>query len=223
VIPPPSGPVSGECPIRKRRRIDGRTRRPNLKHGLYTLKTAVPALGSRALPSLRTALGRELREWRGALIADLGGEDSISTQQRALVDLAVRSKLLVDSVDAYVLAMASPVNKSRRILHPVIVQRTALVAQLQGLLKDLGLERRAKPVPDLGDYLAAKVETKASATDVTVHPPAPAPGTTETTFTTEAGDRMKKEGPGAGSVKSVGDPLGDGNSRVSVVPSRTTP
>jgi hypothetical protein len=81
VIPPPPAPVSGECPKRKRRRIDGRTRRPNLKHGLYTLKTAVTALGSRALPSLRTALGRELREWRSALIADLGGEDSISTQQ----------------------------------------------------------------------------------------------------------------------------------------------
>ena len=114
MIPPPSAPVSGECPKRKRRRIDGRTRRPNLKHGLYTLKTAVTALGSRALPSLRTALGRELREWRSALIADLGGEDSISTQQRALVDLAVRSKLLVDSVDAYVLVLLLPFDLPRQ-------------------------------------------------------------------------------------------------------------
>ena len=29
-------------------------------------------------------------------------------------------------------------------------------AHLQGLLRDIGLERRAKPVPDLGSYLAAK-------------------------------------------------------------------
>jgi hypothetical protein len=33
---------------------------------------------------------------------DLGGPDAISTQQAALVDLAVRTKLLVDSVDTYV-------------------------------------------------------------------------------------------------------------------------
>jgi len=49
-----------------------------------------------------------LREWRESLVADLGGTDAVTTQQLALVDMAVRSKLLVDSVDAYVLAMASP-------------------------------------------------------------------------------------------------------------------
>ena len=126
-----------------------RTRRPNLKHGAYTLKRAVATLGSRALPSRSTALGRALHEWRGALVADLGGEDVISTQQLALVDLAVRTKLLVDSVDAYVLAMPSPVNRQRRCLHPVVRERQSLVNQLQSLLRDLGLERRAMPVPDI--------------------------------------------------------------------------
>jgi hypothetical protein len=48
-----------------------------------------------------------LHEWRDALVSDLGGVDAISTRQMALVDLAVRTKLLVDSVDAYVLAMPS--------------------------------------------------------------------------------------------------------------------
>ena len=89
-------------------------RRPNLKHGTYTLKKAVAVLGSRALPTKRTALGRALHEWRTSLVADLGGEEAVSTQQRALVELAVRTKLLVDSVDAYVLAMPSPVNRQKR-------------------------------------------------------------------------------------------------------------
>src|SRR6266404_9100528 len=118
--------------------------RPYTKSGLYTLKRAVAVLGSRALPSKRSALGRALGEWRASLLADLGGVDAVSTQQLALVDLAVRSKLLVDSVDAYVLGMPSPVNKRKRQLFAVVVQRQALVGQLQSLLRDPGLERKAR-------------------------------------------------------------------------------
>src|SRR5437016_3840457 len=70
------------------------------KHGFHALRRAVQTLGSRSLPPRSTALGRALHEWRAALIADLGGEEAVSTQQLALVDLAVRTKLLADSVDA---------------------------------------------------------------------------------------------------------------------------
>src|SRR5436309_12086327 len=101
-------------------------RRPYLKSGIYALRNAVLTLGSRALPPKSTALGRALHEWREALLADLGGVEAVSTQQAALVDLAVRTKLLVDSVDAYVLAMPSPVNRQRRCLHPVVRERQAL-------------------------------------------------------------------------------------------------
>ena len=90
------------------------------------------------------------------LIANLGGEDAVSTQQLALVDLAVRTKLLADSVDAYVLAMPSPVNRQKRCLHPVVRERQALVGQLQSILRDLGLERRVKAVTDLQTYLATQ-------------------------------------------------------------------
>src|SRR5437763_585260 len=76
-------------------------RRPYLKSGIYALRNAVLTLGARALPPKSTALGRALHEWRQALLADLGGVDTVSTQQLALVDLAVRTKLLVDSVDSY--------------------------------------------------------------------------------------------------------------------------
>ena len=130
--------------------------RSYLKSGVYTLKKAVQTLGSRALPPKSTALGRALHEWREALLADLGGVEAVSTQRLALVDLAVRTRLLVDSVDAFVLAMPSPVNRQRRCLHPVVRERQALVGQLQSILRDLGLERRQKPVTDLATYLASR-------------------------------------------------------------------
>jgi hypothetical protein len=114
----------------------------------------VQTLGSRALPSRSTALGRALHEWRASLLADLGGADVVSTQQVALVELAVRTKLLVDSVDAYVLAMPSPVNRQKRCLHPVVKERQSPVAQLQSLLRDLGLERKAHTI-DLASEIAA--------------------------------------------------------------------
>jgi len=50
-------------------------RRPYTRSGIYTLKRAVQVLGSRALPTKRTALGRALAEWRSSLVADLGGAE----------------------------------------------------------------------------------------------------------------------------------------------------
>ena len=116
-------------------------------------------LGSRALPPSRTALGRELRAWRAALLTDLGGEGAVSTQRETLVDAAVRTKLLVDSIDAYLLGLPSLVDKRHRRLWPVVQQRQALVGQLQSLLRDLGLERRAREAPDLRAYLASRGTT----------------------------------------------------------------
>ena len=39
----------------------------------------------------------------GNLIQDLGGEETISTQQEALIDLCIKSKLMLDSIDAWLL------------------------------------------------------------------------------------------------------------------------
>jgi hypothetical protein len=129
--------------------------RPNLKSGLHTLRKAVAVLGNRALPSSRTALGRELQAWRNGLVDDLGGEDQISTQRLALVDLAVRTKLQVDSVDAYLLGLPSLVDKRHRRMWPVVKERQSLVNQLQSILRDLGLERRVRDAGDLAAQLAA--------------------------------------------------------------------
>src|SRR6185295_20309091 len=66
-------------------------------HGLTVLKRAVNGLGNRVIDR-RTTLGKSLAKWRADLIEDLGGPDEISTQRSALIDLAVKSKLLLDSI-----------------------------------------------------------------------------------------------------------------------------
>jgi hypothetical protein len=78
------------------------------------------------------------------LVQDLGGEDNISTQQAALIELCVRSKLMVDTIDSWILSQDSLVNKSKRAVIPVVVQRQQLADGLARYLSMLGLERKVK-------------------------------------------------------------------------------
>jgi len=92
------------------------SKRPYQRTGLYAAQRCLAAFGSRALPGPETDVGRELREWRAALVADLGGEDAISTQQRALIEMAVATRLLVSSVDGYLFSMPALVDRRHRRL-----------------------------------------------------------------------------------------------------------
>ena len=67
------------------------------KHGASTLKRAVKELGNRAIDR-RTTIGKALAAWRSELLADLGGIEAVSTQELALVEEAVKTKLILDSV-----------------------------------------------------------------------------------------------------------------------------
>jgi hypothetical protein len=128
---------------------------PRQSHGLKVLKRAVSTLGSRTIDR-RTRAGKALAAWRAELAADLGGADQLSTQQRALVDEAVKLKLLLDSIDAWLFAQPSLVDRRKRSLIPIVRERVTLVGQLQSLLRDLGLGRKARDVPDLSTYLATR-------------------------------------------------------------------
>lgn len=129
-------------------------RRTYSKHGLRLLKRAVKELGSRAIDK-RTALGKALARWRSDLVADLGGAEAISTQEEAMVDLAVKTKLLLDSVDAWLLIQPTLINARRRALLPVVKERTQLADALARYMTQLGLKRRARPAPSLTEYLAS--------------------------------------------------------------------
>ena len=126
--------------------------RGNTKHGLTVLKRAVNTVGNRLIDR-RTVTGKALARWRSDLIQDLGGD--ISTQQSALVDLAVKSKLLLDSIDAWLLVQPSLINSRKRTLLPVVKERQALADGLARYLAQLGTERRQKQV-SLETYIAER-------------------------------------------------------------------
>ncbi len=123
------------------------------KHGITRLKHAVNVLGGRSIDR-RTTIGKALAAWRSELLADLGGIEAVSTQELALVEEAVKTKLILDSVDAWLLQQRTLINKRSRSVLPAVRDRQALVATLRGLLGDLGLQRRMKAAPALSDYLA---------------------------------------------------------------------
>jgi hypothetical protein len=90
------------------------------------------------------------------LIADLGGLENIPTQERAIIDEAVLTKLILSSINVWMLKQQSLVSNKNRGALPVVLHRNQLVTTLKTLLDSLGWKRRQRDVPALADYLGAK-------------------------------------------------------------------
>ena len=106
-------------------------------------------------------VGRALTAWREELIADLGGPEVVSVQQRTIVELAARSKLILDSIDAWVFSQSTLINKFSKKLYAVVTERQSIANGLANYMNQLGLQRRTKPVQDLTAYLASKYDKPA--------------------------------------------------------------
>ncbi len=136
------------------------------KHGLYALKRRLQVRGLEGIDK-RSGAGRALAEWRRELLADLGGADALSAQQRAVVDVAAQKRLLVDSVGAWLLEHPKLVNGRRRALYPVVLQWAQLAESLVRDMSTLGLERRKAPGPTLEQYLAEKYPAREGTPEAT--------------------------------------------------------
>lgn len=134
-------------------------KRPYTKHGQAALHNALKAVANEDgwVESLGE-VGEALKGWKKALVDDLGGESQVSAMQRAVIELATKTHLMLESVDRFLLEQPSLVNKSRRQLFPVVLQRQALADALSRYMNQLGLERKAKQTVSLQDYLATKGE-----------------------------------------------------------------
>jgi hypothetical protein len=77
-------------------------------------------------------------------------------QEAALVDAVVKTKLLLDSVDAWLLTQKTLINKRHRGVIAAVQKRNALVATMKSLLEALGLKRRTKQMPTLSEYFTAR-------------------------------------------------------------------
>ena len=131
------------------------------RHGLTALKARVMVRGLAAVDQ-RMAGAQALLAWRKQLLSDLGGEETVSAQELALVDLAARTGLFIDHLDAFLLEQPSLINRRKKAVLPVVRERQALVDSLARILSQLGLQRRTKPVMELSEYLARKAEEKAA-------------------------------------------------------------
>jgi hypothetical protein len=132
--------------------------RPYQQHGLHTLKRRLKVRGLDGIDK-RSSTARALLAWRRELEADLGGPEAFTAQQRAIVDVASTTKLLLDSVDRWLLEQGDGlVNRKRRAVYPVVLQRQQLADALARYMGQLGLERRAKPAPSLTHWLEQRQE-----------------------------------------------------------------
>ena len=131
------------------------TDRPYVKSGHHTLKRAVRDLGSRAI-DMRTSIGRALMQWRAAIVDDLGGPESITTVQHALLDMAVKSKLIMDSIDAWLLTQETLIDEDKKSVYHCVLQRMQLADSLARMLDKIGCQRRVKQL-SLEGYLTAAV------------------------------------------------------------------
>jgi hypothetical protein len=120
------------------------------------MRRTLKELGVRGAFDPESDVGRALLGWREDLVRDLGGPEVITTQQLTLVDIAMRSKVLLDSVDDWLLRQPSLVSYRHKTLFPVVVQRQSIANGLAHYLSLLGLERRGPKPVSLSEYLSTR-------------------------------------------------------------------
>ena len=126
--------------------------RKQRNHGLVGAKRALREYGARGIDA-RTKAARELADWTAEIVADLGGEDAISAQQRTVIELAGRTRFLLNGIDVWLIQQPSVVNKSKRRLFDVVQQRQQLSDALARYMSMLGLERKKTDPEDLTSYI----------------------------------------------------------------------
>jgi hypothetical protein len=144
--------VDVKTQVRRRKKPRLTTTQP----GYWAAKRAMQRFGDHVIDG-RSRVARALDEFRDDLIRDLGGEEAVSQQQRVIVDLVVRTHLMVQSLDNYLLTLGSLVNRRKRALWPVVRERTALADSLAKHLAMLGLEKKQPPEKKLHEYIAEPV------------------------------------------------------------------
>ena len=112
------------------------------RHGYYSLKRAVQERGLEAIDG-RSGLGRALREYRADLVRDLGGEENLSAAELRLIDLAVRDRLFIETLDA-ALTERPLLNRKRGSVAPALEARFRMADSATRRLQALGLKRRTR-------------------------------------------------------------------------------
>jgi hypothetical protein len=124
---------------------------------MHALKSAVKVKGLWAIDK-RSLAAKALFRWKRELVAQLGGIDEVTPAKMCLVDLAVRTRLFVEALDAFLVEQKSLINKSQKSVIPVLLERQQLVDSMGKLLKQIGLQRQHGKILSLKEYWTTPVE-----------------------------------------------------------------
>lgn len=125
--------------------------KPNT-HGAWTLKRALD-LGKL---DGRSEAGQAIKRLRMQLEADLGGADTLSTQERLLVDRIVKKALIIEALESYSLSRKSIFKRNGELIGALGRHYLSYTEALRRDLLAVGLQRRTRDVPSLTDYLSAR-------------------------------------------------------------------
>jgi hypothetical protein len=122
------------------------------KHQLTPILKAVKRKGLSAIDQ-RSSLAKATGKLRSELVADLGGEENLSVQKHKIVDEFLKRFVMLESIDAWIFRQPALMNKRSKALYPIVIQRMTIGDGMLRCLRELGLERKAKQVPSIEDYL----------------------------------------------------------------------
>jgi hypothetical protein len=88
-----------------------------------------------------------IKRFTAEVVRDLGGDPS--AQQRAVLEVAARTKIMLDAIDDWLLRQPSLLLKQTRALIPALAQRQQLADSFARHMQALGLGRKARAVPDI--------------------------------------------------------------------------
>jgi hypothetical protein len=119
--------------------------RSRVTHGHYARKVQLRDITLLDI-SRQTSLGRQVCAKADAIFNDRGGRANCSELERDLVNRYLVTELLVQSIDCWLLEQPSLINKRRRSLYPIVVERNKLVETSLKLASAIGLDRQQKKI-----------------------------------------------------------------------------
>jgi len=119
-------------------------------HGLKVYRRALAKLGTTKLDQ-RTTVAIGVKRFMAGVVRDLGGDPS--AQQLAVLEVAARTKIMLDAVDDWLLRQPSLLVVKKRSLIPALAQRQQLADSFTRHMQAIGLERKARPVQDIRQQL----------------------------------------------------------------------
>jgi hypothetical protein len=155
---PDTSPATTDLPEQKAVASSTKPRRGYQRHG-FTSLLENRFKGSKGQIDGRTALGRALAEWKAELIEALGGNETISPQERVLIETCARDHVILSSIDAWLMRQPSLVHSKKRTTYPIVLQRAQLADSLTRRLQAIGLKRRPRPTKSLADLLTTESTT----------------------------------------------------------------